>query len=853
MCGGYEALRPPNRVSVSQGIAQTLYIKRPGGAAGYWNPLETPYMVEPADMLGSRRHRAVCFVAPAQTGKALDVDTPIPTPNGWTRMGDLVAGDVVYDDCGRPCRVLAVHQVQVGRPCFAVRFDNGTKIVADDEHLWTVQINGRERTVPTQVLRWGLANFPESMQIIRAGAGPACGFARMIAIQSITPVPTRPVRCILVDSPSHLFLAGPGMVPTHNTVALVDGWLAHAIANDPGDFLVVQMTQDKAREYSKQRVQRMIRNSPRLAALRGPSSKDATIHDMLFRHGMWAKIAWPTVTNLSSTSYRYVAITDYDRIPDDIDGEGDAFTLGGKRTTTFLSRGMLSVESSPGRPVTDPNWKPATPHEAPPVEGILGIYNRGDRRRRYWQCLHCRSWFEPRPGIDIFGLPSTEELLADIRHLDIDTMARQYARIPCPTCGGLLMPEHKTAMDRDGVWLPDGVKIDEQGRRSGTPRSSDIASYWAGGAIATYIGWETLLRKHLQALLEFALTGNELPWQTTVNTDQGAPYMSRSLTEAASTGRPAERQEAEYQRFIAPAWTRFLVASVDVQGGINARFEVQVHAIGPYQEQVPIDRYSIKESMREGVGGKAPVDPAAQAEDWDVITERVLRSTYHIAGRTDELRVHLVVVDTGGEGTKKRKGQQAQQHEGVTEMAYAWWRRIKREGERRRVMLIKGRGGKFDWFVRPTMVGAKAGKGDVPLALLNTNLLKDAVDASARAATGPNAYHFPQWLTPAWFEEFSAEVRNPDGTWTQIRARNESFDLSAYVRAGCLHLGVDKWRDWENVPAWALPLDAGNSGLITPEDRRELRDNERVATTPAAAPLAPARPRGRRTASSTYL
>ena len=93
ICGGHEALRPPNRVSVSQGIAQTLYIKRPGGAAGYWNPDETPYMVEPADMLGSRRHRAVCFVAPAQTGKALDVDTPIPTPNGWARMGDLVAGD----------------------------------------------------------------------------------------------------------------------------------------------------------------------------------------------------------------------------------------------------------------------------------------------------------------------------------------------------------------------------------------------------------------------------------------------------------------------------------------------------------------------------------------------------------------------------------------------------------------------------------------------------------------------------------------------------------------------------------------------------------------------------------------
>src|SRR5262249_1294090 len=29
------------------------------------------------------------------TGKALDVDTPIPTPSGWKRMGDLIEGDFV--------------------------------------------------------------------------------------------------------------------------------------------------------------------------------------------------------------------------------------------------------------------------------------------------------------------------------------------------------------------------------------------------------------------------------------------------------------------------------------------------------------------------------------------------------------------------------------------------------------------------------------------------------------------------------------------------------------------------------------------------------------------------------------
>lgn len=36
-------------------------------------------------------------------------------------------------------------------------------------------------------------------------------------IVNITPVSPRPVKCISVDSPSHLYLAGRGMIPTHNT------------------------------------------------------------------------------------------------------------------------------------------------------------------------------------------------------------------------------------------------------------------------------------------------------------------------------------------------------------------------------------------------------------------------------------------------------------------------------------------------------------------------------------------------------------------------------------------------------------------------------------------------------------
>lgn len=70
------------------------------------------------------------------TGKALDVDTPIPTPSGWKRMGDLVVGDTVFDESGQPTRVTAAFDVMVGRPCFEVIFSDSSSIIADAEHEW---------------------------------------------------------------------------------------------------------------------------------------------------------------------------------------------------------------------------------------------------------------------------------------------------------------------------------------------------------------------------------------------------------------------------------------------------------------------------------------------------------------------------------------------------------------------------------------------------------------------------------------------------------------------------------------------------------------------------------------------
>lgn len=73
---------------------------------------------------------------PKGKGKALALDCPVPTPSGWTTMGQLRPGDLVLDESGAPTEVRAVSRVMIGRPCHEVVFDDGETIVADAAHLW---------------------------------------------------------------------------------------------------------------------------------------------------------------------------------------------------------------------------------------------------------------------------------------------------------------------------------------------------------------------------------------------------------------------------------------------------------------------------------------------------------------------------------------------------------------------------------------------------------------------------------------------------------------------------------------------------------------------------------------------
>ncbi|HHA4776078.1 TPA: phage terminase large subunit family protein [Escherichia coli] len=602
----------------------------------------------------------------------------------------------------------------------------------------------------------------------------------------VAPYVIEPMNCLASREYDAVIFVGPAR--TGKTIGLIDGWVIYNVICDPADMLIIQMTEEKAREHSKKRLARTFRVSPEVVSRLSPNKNDNNVYDRTFLAGNYLKIGWPSVNIMSSSDYKCVALTDYDRFPEDIDGEGDAFSLASKRTTTFMSSGMTLVESSPGRDVKDVKWRRTSPHEAPPTTGILSLYNRGDRRRWYWPCPHCGEYFQP-----------CGDVVAGFRDIADPVLASEAAYIQCPSCSGRILPEQKRELNGRGVWLRDGESINADGSRYGDPRRSRIASFWMEGPAAAYQTLSQLVYKLLTAEQEYETTGSEETLKTVINTDWGLPYLPRASMEQRKSELLEQRAEPVPSRSV-PDGVNFLVATVDVQAGRHRRFVVQVTGYGSRGERWIIDRYNITQSLRGDSDGESQrIDPASYPEDWDVLLTDVFHKSWPLASDpSQQMRLMAMAVDSGGE-------------DGVTDNAYKFWRRCRRDGLGKRIYLFKGdsiRRAKLITRTFPDNTGRTGRRaqaaGDVPLWLLQTDALKDRVNnALWRDSPGPGYVHFPDWLGSWFYDELTYEERSSEGKWSKPgRGANEAFDLMVYAEALVILHGYEKIR-WPDAPEWA--------------------------------------------------
>lgn len=168
---------------------------------------------------GRRICRQAILSVGRKNGKGLSLDTPIPTPSGWTTMGEVSVGDVLYDEQGNECHVTfasEIHHID----CYKFVFSNGEEIVCDGDHRWAFQ--QADGSMPVMVARdlWRDFVFGGALP---SGSLPNRDVTLSYALQCLS-VPTK---CIQVDSPNSLFLCGRTKIPTHNTALVAGLCLAH--------------------------------------------------------------------------------------------------------------------------------------------------------------------------------------------------------------------------------------------------------------------------------------------------------------------------------------------------------------------------------------------------------------------------------------------------------------------------------------------------------------------------------------------------------------------------------------------------------------------------------------------------
>ena len=200
--------------------------------------------------------------------------------------------------------------------------------------------------------------------------------SRRRRIGDIRAVPSVPVRCISVNSPSHLYLCSKGWIPTHNTEA-GNCFLGFIIHQAPGPALAVQPTVELAKRNSRQRIDPLIEESPALRDKVKPArSRDAgnTMLSKEFAGGILIMTGANSAVGLRSTPARYIFLDEVDAYPASADEEGDPVSLAEARSLTFAHRRKVFLASTPT------------------IRGLSRIereYEASDQRRFFVACPHC--------------------------------------------------------------------------------------------------------------------------------------------------------------------------------------------------------------------------------------------------------------------------------------------------------------------------------------------------------------------------------------------------------------------------------------------------------------------------------
>ena len=106
----------------------------------------TGYRARVSTQQRARRYAVESNLAVSDSG-GISLDTPMPTPTGWTTVGQLQSGDLIFGSDGSAVPVVDAPPAQLGHDCYEVMFAGGqrtgrvaTSIVVSGDHLWQTEV-----------------------------------------------------------------------------------------------------------------------------------------------------------------------------------------------------------------------------------------------------------------------------------------------------------------------------------------------------------------------------------------------------------------------------------------------------------------------------------------------------------------------------------------------------------------------------------------------------------------------------------------------------------------------------------------------------------------------------------------
>lgn len=324
---------------------------------------------------------------------------------------------------------------------------------------------------------------------------------------------------------------------------------------DPATVMIVQPTLEMAQDFSKDRLERMIRDTKVLTPLFYDLGKtrtaNQTILSKFYTGGRIVLQGANSPAGLASRPIRILLCDEVDRFPQSAQNEGDPVDLAAKRQSSFWNykTGLFSTPTVEGESRIDIEYKLGTQEQ----------------------------WSHACPNCGEYHFLDYREMVSDYdEHVEEKSkvIVVNSVKWRCPNCGmDFSEQEMRNTPQKYIVQNPDAIK-------------NEIRSFWVNGFSSPWQSWRSIMTEWLTA------RGNPTREAVVYNTRFGTSY--KLTGEYKDENAFLERRE-EYAAEL-PREVLLLTAGVDVQAN---RLEYEIVGWGVDEECYGIKRGLIRGTPNE--------------------------------------------------------------------------------------------------------------------------------------------------------------------------------------------------------------------------------------------------------------